>query len=58
VEQFGFFPYRARATVLQRDLPCRPCSTHGGPKCPLGHHRCMTELSPEDVAAALDSLPR
>ena len=58
VEQFGFFPYRARATVLQRELACRPCSTHGGPKCPLGHHRCMTELSQEDVAAALASLPR
>lgn len=58
VESFGFFPYRARATVLQRDLPCRPCSTHGGPTCPLGHHRCMTEVTPEDVAAALASLPR
>ena len=58
VEQFGFFPYRARATQLQRDLSCRPCSTHGGPVCPLGHHRCMTELLPEDVAAAVASLPR
>lgn len=58
VEQFGFFPYRARATVLQRELNCRPCSTHGGAVCPLGHHRCMTEILPEDVAAAVASLPR
>lgn len=49
VEQFGFFPYRARAEVLERDLPCRPCSSKGGPRCPLGHHRCLTEILPEDV---------
>lgn len=58
VEQFGFFPYHARATVLQRDLRCRPCSSHGGPVCPLGHHRCLTEILPEDVAAAVTTLPR
>src|SRR5205814_7561523 len=29
VEQFGFFPYRARATVLQRAPDCRPCSAMG-----------------------------
>jgi heptosyltransferase-2 len=49
VEQFGFFPYRARAAVLQRDLPCRPCSSKGGPKCPLGHHRCLEEIAPDEV---------
>lgn len=54
VEAFGFFPYRARATVLQRtDLRCRPCAPHGGPRCPLGHHRCLEEILPEDVDAAL-----
>lgn len=58
VEEFGFFPYQARSTVLQRNLSCRPCSTHGGPVCPLGHHRCMTEILPEEVAAAVASLPR
>ncbi|MEP6591161.1 MAG: glycosyltransferase family 9 protein [Gemmatimonadota bacterium] len=58
VEEFGFFPYRARATVLQRELSCRPCSSHGGPVCPLGHHRCMLETLPEEVAAAVTTLPR
>lgn len=53
VEAFGFFPYRARSKVLQRDLPCRPCSTHGGPTCPEGHHRCLREILPEEVAAAV-----
>jgi lipopolysaccharide heptosyltransferase II len=53
VEAFGFFPYRARAKVLQRDLPCRPCSSHGGPVCPQGHHRCLRDILPEEVAAAV-----
>ncbi|NQV68554.1 MAG: lipopolysaccharide heptosyltransferase II [Pseudohongiella sp.] len=33
-------------TVLQRDLPCVPCHKK---TCPLGHHRCMTEITPEMV---------
>lgn len=52
VEQFGFFPYRAHAEVLQRDLRCRPCSATGTAKCPLGHHRCLVDLAPAEVAAA------
>ncbi len=58
VEAFGFFPYHARASVLERnDLTCRPCSKMGGPRCPLGHHRCMEEILPDDVEAALRRLP-
>lgn len=53
VREFGFFPYGARATVLERALPCRPCSTHGGPACPLGHHACLTGIGVEEVAAAI-----
>jgi heptosyltransferase-2 len=56
VEAFGFFPYRARANVLQRDLPCRPCSRMGGPSCPLGHHACLRKIGPDAVAAALAAL--
>jgi lipopolysaccharide heptosyltransferase II len=56
VEQFGFFPYRGRATVLQRVLDCRPCSAMGGPRCPMGHHHCLTTIGPDDVAAAVEHL--
>lgn len=49
----GFFPYRAAATVLERTLGCRPCSVFGSDHCPLGHHRCMIEIAPEDVARAV-----
>jgi len=56
VGAFGFFPYQARATVLEQDLPCRPCSTMGTARCPLGHHRCLVELLPDRVAAAVERL--
>jgi heptosyltransferase-2 len=49
VEAFGFFPYTNRARVLELALPCRPCSSKGGPSCPLGHHRCMIDILPETV---------
>ncbi len=56
VRAFGFFPYHARATVLAQDLRCRPCSTMGTARCPLGHHRCMIDLLPVQVAAAVERL--
>ncbi len=56
VRAFGFFPYHAPATVLAQDLRCRPCSTMGTARCPLGHHRCLVDLSPAQVAAAVERL--
>ena len=41
------------ATVLRHDPGCAPCSFFGGKACPLGHHRCMEELLPEQTAAHL-----
>jgi len=58
VQAFGFTPYRARATILEEGLPCRPCSAIGGPRCPLGHHRCLEDLSPDRVFHAVKHLPR
>jgi heptosyltransferase-2 len=56
VEQFGFFPYRAPSIVLQRELACRPCSSTGTAACPLGHHRCLGEVAPAEVADAVERL--
>lgn len=53
VEAFGFFPYTRRAEVVQLELACRPCSSHGGPVCPLGHHHCLVLVEPDVVYAAL-----
>lgn len=53
VRPFGFFPYTSRARVVELGLPCRPCSSKGGPRCPLGHHRCMLDITPDQVYEAL-----
>jgi len=57
VRAFGFFPPLGSARVLQvGGLPCRPCAVHGGPRCPRGHFRCMLEIQPDAVTAALADL--
>jgi len=42
--------------IVELKLDCAPCSNHGGPRCPKGHHACMGDLSVETVARALRSL--
>jgi heptosyltransferase-2 len=56
VARFGFFPYGAPAQVLERALPCRPCTAMGSARCPLGHHRCLDEIAAAEVVAAVDRL--
>jgi ADP-heptose:LPS heptosyltransferase len=44
------------AHTLGVDLPCRPCSRFGGPRCPVGDHACLRALEPGQVAAAAAAL--
>ena len=45
--------YYAKAVHLQEAVPCGPCQQR---VCPLGHHRCMTELSPDKVVRTAQAL--
>ncbi len=55
IPEFGFGPVRETdVSVGLVGLACRPCSDHGPPACPLGHHRCMRELSVDRVLAAIE----
>jgi lipopolysaccharide heptosyltransferase II len=57
VPEFGFGPLRAGDVSLGiAGLQCRPCSSHGPLQCPLGHHRCMRDLTVEAVIAAIEEL--
>jgi len=38
-----------RERVARVALDCSPCHDHGPEKCPLGHHRCMTDLTVDEV---------
>lgn len=40
---------------LAIDLPCRPCSPHGPPRCPRGHHRCLVDLAPDRVRSGIQA---
>jgi heptosyltransferase II len=44
-------PLNPLAATIQapNELPCRPCHK---PICRFGHHRCMTEIMPDDVYRA------
>lgn len=58
VPAFGFGPRGAADVVVEQlNLSCRPCSSHGPQVCPLGHHRCMTEISAERVLHAVHPVP-
>ena len=47
-------PLSERAAVLKVPIACAPCFQR---ECPLRHHKCMTELKPTQVFAALEELP-
>jgi len=43
-------PLADDATVLELELDCRPCYQR---ECPLGHLRCLRDLKPESLVAAV-----
>ncbi len=46
-------PLSRRAQIIQPDIECAPCFQR---ECPLGHHRCMRDTLPDQVAAKLDAM--
>jgi heptosyltransferase-2 len=57
INRWGPGPFASnRHRALSLDLPCQPCTNHGGTLCPLDHHACMKDLLPEEVANQTRSL--
>jgi heptosyltransferase-2 len=57
VLNLGFGPLSEhRSRVVEAHLSCRPCGLHGGRKCPEGHFRCMSDISPASVIGAAREL--
>ncbi len=53
VPAFGFGPLADARRIAQVEmLDCRPCDAHGPQRCPLGHWRCMRDLTVAEVELA------
>lgn len=53
----GFRPWNDQSVVVEnKGLKCRPCGLHGHKKCPLGHHKCMRDISVDQVFSAAENL--
>jgi len=53
VKSIGYYPFRDNDSVLEIELECRPCSTHGENSCKLGHHNCMRLIKPDFVVQTI-----
>ncbi|WP_418765715.1 glycosyltransferase family 9 protein [Mailhella sp.] len=49
VRELGFAPRGEMSSVMEADVPCRPCGLHGHKACPKGHFDCMKNIDPEAV---------
>lgn len=56
VPAFGFAPRLPASRVLERPLPCRPCSLHGEKPCRLGTRACLTDIGADEVLATLAAM--
>ena len=53
VAEFGYYPSLPQSKVLERSLPCRPCSRNGRRPCPRGTQECLTGIPVDSVEEAL-----
>ena len=57
VASLGYAPISPGSAVAELpDLACRPCGTHGAHVCPIGHFRCMRDLTPDMVMTTVRRL--
>jgi heptosyltransferase-2 len=46
----GFAPLGNHHVLIEnKQLGCRPCTPHGGVRCPIGTHECMTSIGVAEV---------
>jgi heptosyltransferase-2 len=56
-KSFGFYPLSSRYTIVENtELTCRPCTDHGREKCPLGHFKCIGDLSVNKIIEETEKL--
>lgn len=50
--EWGFFPEGENVHILQKDMPCRPCSLHGKQKCTQAVS-CLEKISTDEILAQI-----
>jgi heptosyltransferase-2 len=59
VPSFGFAPRGPSDRVIETaGLSCRPCSIHGGQRCPIATFDCMERINPQTVHDAVIQIAR
>ncbi len=53
--EWGFFPEGEHVHILQKDMPCRPCSLHGKQKC-TQEISCLEKISTEEIIQQVKTL--
>jgi heptosyltransferase-2 len=57
-ELLGVQPYKVKQVLIAGiELPCRPCSKFGLPKCPLGHFKCMNDMPEHPIIEFVNNSP-
>jgi ADP-heptose:LPS heptosyltransferase len=54
--EWGFYPAGKHDMVLEKNMPCRPCSLHGENTCPYDG-RCLTSISADEILEAAQRFP-
>lgn len=53
--EWGFFPVGSNAHVLQKDMPCRPCSLHGKSPC-RQKENCLDKIGNDEILAQVKQI--
>lgn len=57
IPDFGFYPYGENDKIIEiSGLHCRPCSIHGGSKCPVGTFDCMKEIDEMNIYKEINNI--
>jgi len=54
--ELGFFPFPEKSIVVEKEMPCRPCTHKGLDNCPRKHFNCMRMITTDDVVKAVEQL--
>ncbi|MCK9155022.1 MAG: glycosyltransferase family 9 protein [Paludibacteraceae bacterium] len=53
----GFYGYGQNPNnIIQKDMPCRPCSIYGNKPCMRGDYACLNQITAEEVVAKVESV--